>query len=982
MSKLLIRACFLSVYIVLLSVLAGCGGSGSGPGPVVPPGNQGISMNGGGDACGAQGCSADNIGGTGPGGDGSASSAGGSESALRNVNVVAYKPDGTVLGSAPLTNNLVSLFPVNFNGAFILKFVDSGNGQYWDEAKKDWLSLQGETLHIMVPTLAHHLSVNALTEAAYQLALKQNGSEAALTAALMQRANDTVLAQFNAKLANAYKASDITNFATSIDDTSGPGTLPNTHAGRLSAVLAALPIAAANFNSQLSAPALSYGRQLIADIVDDGLLNNSVQVSNPAYGASQINQLAAGVCTAIANWGSAAMPSPHSGTAATTATPGQLTLLAGNTGGSGNCDGIGANARFNFPSGVALDAAGNIYTADTYNNTIRKVTAAGIVTTTAGLAGASGSSDGTTLAARFNLPAGIAVDSAGTIYLADTFNHTIRKLTAAGVVSTLAGATRQTGSTDGVGTAARFQFPGSVAVDAAGNVYVADTFNHTIRKITAAGVVSTLAGLAGQGFSVDGTGSAARFNFPYGIALGSGGVLLVADTFNNTIRRVTAAGVVSTLAGNSALPAGSSDGTGAAARFNAPQAVAVDPAGNTYVADTENQTIRKITASGVVTTFAGTASIAGGADGTASAAQFSRPSGLSVDANGVIYVADYSNHTIRKITATRVVTTIAGAAPLSGSVDGTGAAARFNTTGGVAIDVGGNVYVADQENHTIRKITAVGLVTTMAGGAGQRGSADGVGTAARFDTPIAVAVDAAGSVYVADNANSTIRKVSAAGVVTTLAGSAGSVNGSVDGTGAQASFSSPTGIALDLAGNLFVADRSGQVIRKVTPGGVVTTVAGSGDQRGSADGIGAAARFLRPHGIAVDLANNLYVSEEGNLTIRKITAAGVVTTLAGSTGQAGSTDGAGAAARFQSPFSMTVDQAGNLLVGDANRVRKVTPTGTVSTVVGTASGAGIELGALPATLGRVLGVALASDQKRLAISSENAVLLATPVAAW
>jgi sugar lactone lactonase YvrE len=272
----------------------------------------------------------------------------------------------------------------------------------------------------------------------------------------------------------------------------------------------------------------------------------------------------------------------------------------------GRTDGTGAAARFTRPQGVATDSAGNLYVADTSNDAIRKITPAGVVSTLAGTAGIKGSSDGTGAAARFQVPFGVTTDSAGNIYVADTFNGTIRKITPAGVVTTLAGTAGVEGSTDGTGAAARFSDPFAVATDSAGNVYVADNGSNTIRKITPAGVVTTFAGTAGLTGSTDGTGAAARFNLPHGVAVDSASNVYVADSRNNTIRKITPAGMVTTLAGKAGVE-GSTDGTGAAARFNLPDGVAVDSASNVYVADYGNHTIRKITPSGMVSTVVGVA---------------------------------------------------------------------------------------------------------------------------------------------------------------------------------------------------------------------------------------------------------------------------------------------------------------------------------------------------------------------------------------
>jgi sugar lactone lactonase YvrE len=356
------------------------------------------------------------------------------------------------------------------------------------------------------------------------------------------------------------------------------------------------------------------------------------------------------------------------------------TNFVGQPGGIGNVNGTGSAARFFNPNSVAVDANGNVFVADTDNYTIRKVSASGVVTTLAGNARASGTNDGTGSAARFNRPAGVAVDSAGNVFVADWLNNTIRQVTPAGAVTTLAGSAGASGTNDGTGNAARFNQPGGVTVDSAGNVFVADTSNHTIRKVTPAGVVTTLAGKPGVYGSANGTGNAARFSSPWSVTVDITGNVFVADTYNHTIRQVTSAGVVTTLAGSAQAP-GTNDGTGAAARFNKPDGVTVDTNGNVFVADYGNHTIRQVTSGGIVTTLAGQAGASGNADGTGSAARFNQPDGVVVDSAGNVFVADTSNQTIREVTAARLVTTLAGNAVAPGTNDGTGSAARFYCRG-------------------------------------------------------------------------------------------------------------------------------------------------------------------------------------------------------------------------------------------------------------------------------------------------------------
>ena len=302
---------------------------------------------------------------------------------------------------------------------------------------------------------------------------------------------------------------------------------------------------------------------------------------------------------------------------------GVATTLAGTSGAVGSNDGSGAAARFKYPQGVATDKAGNVYVADTENHLIRKITPAGRVTTLAGSAGVAGSSDGTGPAASFNRPQGVAVDNAGNVYVADTYNHTIRKVTPEGAVSTLAGTADVVGGADGMGPAAGFSYPGSVATDRAGNVYVADTNNDAIRRITPRGLVTTLAGTVGTVGSSDGAGTAASFHAPRGVTTDEAGNLYVADTANNVIRKIAPGGVVTTLASPVA--------------FDRPAGIAIDGAGDIYVADTGSNAIRKITREGVLT-------LAGPVTGG-----FSLPSGIATDGAGNVYVADTNNSIIRKL---------------------------------------------------------------------------------------------------------------------------------------------------------------------------------------------------------------------------------------------------------------------------------------------------------------------------------------------
>jgi sugar lactone lactonase YvrE len=608
--------------------------------------------------------------------------------------------------------------------------------------------------------------------------------------------------------------------------------------------------------------------------------------------------------------------------------PYTFTTFAGTGGRTGNVDGPAAAARFSSPFGIAVDGAGNVYVADNVTSTIRRITPAGEVTTFAGSPGQPGSADGTAAAARFNSPTAIAIDGNGNFFVADNGNHTIRRIAPDGAVTTFAGAAGQLGSANGAGAAARFRFPTGVAVDGAGNVFVADSRNATIRRIAATGVVSTIAGTAEAFGSVDGNGPSARFVQPVGIASDLAGTVYVADISTATIRRVATTGVVTTFAGSGA--SGNVNGTGLAASFAQPAGIAIDNAGNLYVSSASSHVIRRITPAAVVTTLAGTAGASGSTDAAGAAARFAAPRGTAVDRSGNLFVADTGNQTIRRITPAGIVSTFAGT-PGSLVADGTGTAAGFRGPVGIAADAGGTLFVSDI-SQTIRRITPAAVVTTFAGQADVPGRLDATGTEARFTNPLGLTVDATGEITLVSA--QFVRRIGVDGVVTTLAGSA--TTGTADGTGTNAQFSLPRGIAVDSARNFYVTDGDSHTIRRITPAGVVTTFAGAANQAGSADGTGTAARFNSPRGIAADAANNLYVADGGNHTIRKISPAGVVTTLAGSPGQAGSADGPGGAARFDQPRGLAVDRDGQVFVIDYNNhtVRRITPAGTVSTVAG------------------------------------------------
>jgi sugar lactone lactonase YvrE len=553
---------------------------------------------------------------------------------------------------------------------------------------------------------------------------------------------------------------------------------------------------------------------------------------------------------------------------------------------AGATDGTGTAATFNVPTDITSDGT-DLYVTDSGNNKIRKiVTATGVVSSFTGVAstaGAGGAVDGAGTAATFSYPFSITADSAN-LYVTDYGNQKIRKIViATGVVSSFTGVASTvgvTGALDSAGATATFNWLRGITTDGT-NLYVTDSGNNKIRMIViATGVVSSVTGVAntaGVAGTADGAGAAATFNWPQGITATAGGMLYVADGRGMIRRVVRSTAEVGTLAGS----AYGVDGTGATASFSGPHSVTSDGV-NLYVADSANNKIRKIViATGVVTTLAGTG-VAGAADGAGAAAMFDAPYGITTDGTN-LYVADDNNNKIRKIViATGVVSSVTGVANTAGATgaaDGPGATATFYYPHGITTD-GTNLYVADSYNNKIRKIViATGVVSSLTGLANTAvvaGSADGAATAATLDFPWGITTDGT-NLYVADWGNDyKIRQIEiATGKVGTLAGAVYTpgvpgVNTAVDGPGAAATFSEPQGITCD-GTNLYVVDQSNNKIRKIVIAtGVVSSLTGVTNTTGvagAADGAGAVATFNFPHAITTD-GSSLYVADDH--TIRKI----------------------------------------------------------------------------------------------------------------
>ncbi|GAB4024554.1 NHL repeat-containing protein [Spirosoma gilvum] len=616
------------------------------------------------------------------------------------------------------------------------------------------------------------------------------------------------------------------------------------------------------------------------------------------------------------------------------ATNGIITTVAGNGSyGYGGDGGPATAASLKQPGAVAVDGSGNLFIADLGDSRIRKVDISGTITTVAGSSSIGFGGDGfPATSAKLNSPMGIAVDGSGNLFIADLGNNRIRKVATDGIISTVAGTGTSGFSGDGgPATAASFTEPSGVAVDGGGNLFIVDQGNHRIRKITPDTFINTVAGNGTPGFSGDNSlaTSATLWN-PAAVWVDANGNLFIADQGNQRIRRVRTDGVIITVAGNGTLGFSGDTGPATSASFNQPAGVVVDGGGNLFIADAINQRVRKVATNGIINTVAGNGTTDfGGDNGPATSAALNQPAGLALDGNGNLFVADQLNNRIRKIASDGTITTVAGNGEASFSGDeGPATSAALNSPSGVAVDGPGNLFIVDQGNHRIRKVSTDGTIRTIAGnGTADFGGDGGPAVSASLYLPSGVAVDGAGSVFIADVVNQRIRKVSIDGTISTIAGNGTEGFSGDGGPAVSASLNLPFGVALDGSGNVYIADLGNRRIRKVSTDGNISTIAGNGNFVFSGDGGAAtAASFTGPSGLFIDGQGNVFIADQANNRIRKVGVNGLISSVAGNGSEGFSGDGGPASsAALSHPTGIVRDGSGNLLIADQynNRIRKV-----------------------------------------------------------
>lgn len=585
--------------------------------------------------------------------------------------------------------------------------------------------------------------------------------------------------------------------------------------------------------------------------------------------------------------------------------------------------GVAINARLIEPQGIAVDSAGNYYVSDTYYQQVFQVSAGGTIKVYAGngLPGSSGDGGPATQAQLYN-PEDLAVDSSGNLYICDFSNSRIRKVTPGGTISTV------------VSLAGPF----GIDLDSAGNLYVSQPAQNLVRMVSPSGAITTIAGNGQPGSLGDGaSATSAMLYSPEGLKVDSQGNVFVADCFNHRIRKITPQGIITTVAGNGTGAYLGDGSVATSASLFYPTDLVFDAAGNMYIADATNERIR-VVSGGIISTFAG----GGGSVTTSSAlqAELAVPNSITIDSQGNIVFPLVYLRQVRRVTPQKVISNIAGALPTPGAGDNLPATSSvLIDPAGVASDAAGNLYVSDQGDNRVRMISADRIITTAAG-TGLFGSTGNGGLArnAEIGYPHGVGLDPSGNVYVASKIGAVVRKITPGGTITAFAGGGGIGSGGDGGLATAAQLNLPAATIGDAQGNVYISDDATARIRRVNSSGFISTFAGTGSPGYSGDNVPAlTAKLYSPQQMAVDSKGNLYVADRSNNRVRKIALDGTITTVAGNGGATlGGDGGLATAAGVPAPSGLAIDAAGNLFISSQGRIRKVdASTGMISTIGGT-----------------------------------------------
>jgi DNA-binding beta-propeller fold protein YncE len=606
------------------------------------------------------------------------------------------------------------------------------------------------------------------------------------------------------------------------------------------------------------------------------------------------------------------------------------------------------------PKSVAVDPSGNVYIAHNQDNVVEKVTPQGLSSIFVGTGTAGAPSAGDATSSKLSGPLGLAADGFGNLYIADSGNNRIEKVTPGGTLSIIAGDGTSGMASPGAATSSHLNSPSGVAVDAAGSkVYIADTGNNRVEMVSSSDL-TFFAGDGTAGAASAGTATTSHLNNPTGVAVDGNGKVYIADHLNNRVEMVSS-NDLTFFAGNGTNGAPTA-GTATDSSLSGPTGVAVDAAGsNVYIADTTNHLVEAVSG-GNLSILAGKPGFVGVPSGgvAATSSRLGEPTGLTVDGSGNVFIADTLNGVVEKVAAADGTLSIVAGSSLSDPP-------------AVAVDGSGNVYVADKSNHVVEKVTPDGVVSIVAGtgssGDTVPGGAAGTATLRNLSSPSGVAVDASGNVYIADSSNNIVAKVTPAGALSIVVGTSGVSGTPSAGTASNSKLSSPKGVAVDANGNLYIADSGNNRIEKVT-GGQLSFVAGTGVSGTPSAGAATSSNLHSPSGVAVDAWGNVYIADTGNSAVEKVTG-GQLSIIAGNGGWDGPTEGLAIASGLADPSGVAVDAWGNVYIADTSNhvVEKVSPAGQLSIIAGNSASSGTPTAgaATSSKLGSIRGVAADAD---------------------
>ncbi len=594
--------------------------------------------------------------------------------------------------------------------------------------------------------------------------------------------------------------------------------------------------------------------------------------------------------------------------------------------------------------GVAVTSSGTVYIADPINSVVEEVTPSGQLSVIAGRPGVPGSpTAGPAASSDLDQPNGVAVDDSGNLYIADTGNDVIERVTPSGTLSIVAGIAGQAGApTAGPASASKLYQPQGIALDSSGDLFIADTQNNLVEKVTSGGTLSIIAGKAGQfGAPTPGPASASKLNLPGGVAIDSSGDLYIADTDNSLVEEVTS-GTLSILAGKVGQPGAPTPGPASSSDLWGPSGVAIDASGDLYIADYQNSVVEKV-AGGTLSILAGESSHAGlPTPGAATSSELGNPMALALDGTGALYIADNTNDLIEKVTAGGTLSVIAGNGPLGGApTPGPAASSALGSPVDVATDAAGDLYIADAGNNVVEKITPSGTLSILAGD-GQAGPpTPGPATSSGLSDPTAVAVDNQGNLYIADPLDDVVEKVTPGGTLSIIAGQVGQTGPPTPGP-ATSSDMQPFGLAVDGSGDVYIADdietltATAAYVLEVTPSGTLSIVAGSGLIGSPTAGPATSSEFSFPEGLAVDGAGNLYISDVYANVVAKVTPSGTLSIVAGNGQMGAPLPGPATSSPLNNPAGIAVDGSGDLFIANtgSNDVLSVSPSETLSILAG------------------------------------------------